>query len=245
VRSVISAAESAAAVIRAEAEKQAQARLRIAEQERTRYLDAARQEADELLRRRVRQISELSDAIIEAAEKLTAQLDGAQDLRRQVERTVVSLAQTAERLADAHSRPGPAVREPEPEREPAPEPVQEHQHESEPEPEPEPEREPDVETVTGTVVEEPQIAEVEVVDSPDEPRVERLRTAPAGNGGTATPPGREEDDDMLAARLVALQMAVAGSPRGEVEEHLRVNFTLTDTTAILNDVFGTDASRLR
>jgi hypothetical protein len=38
-------------------------------------------------------------------------------------------------------------------------------------------------------------------------------------------------------------MAVAGSPRGEVEEHLRVTFALDDTTSILNDVFGTEAPR--
>jgi hypothetical protein len=49
---------------------------------------------------------------------------------------------------------------------------------------------------------------------------------------------RQTDDDQLAARLVALQMAVAGADRGEVEAHLRVNFEISDTTSILDDVFG-------
>jgi hypothetical protein len=40
-------------------------------------------------------------------------------------------------------------------------------------------------------------------------------------------------------------MAVAGCPRGEVEEHLRSNFAVEDTTSILNDVFGTDVPRIR
>jgi hypothetical protein len=46
---------------------------------------------------------------------------------------------------------------------------------------------------------------------------------------------------MLAARLVALQMAVAGSARVEVEAHLRKTFSLDEPGAILNDVFGTES----
>ena len=46
---------------------------------------------------------------------------------------------------------------------------------------------------------------------------------------------------MLAARLVALQMAVAGSARDEVEAHLRKTFSLDEPGAILNDVFGTES----
>jgi hypothetical protein len=83
---------------------------------------------------------------------------------------------------------------------------------------------------------------------PDEPRADEptpLRSASddgAPNGDSSSS-ADEKDDDTLAARLVALQMAVAGSPRGEVEEHLRVTFALDDTTSILNDVFGTEAPR--
>jgi hypothetical protein len=48
----------------------------------------------------------------------------------------------------------------------------------------------------------------------------------------------EGDDDELAARLVALQMAVAGANRGDVEAHLARNFSLGDTATVLDDVFG-------
>ncbi len=48
----------------------------------------------------------------------------------------------------------------------------------------------------------------------------------------------ETDDDELAARLVALQMAVAGANRGDVEVHLQRNFSLTDAATVLDDVFG-------
>jgi hypothetical protein len=81
------------------------------------------------------------------------------------------------------------------------------------EPEPEPEPEPEV------------IAEVEV----EEVVVEEDEAAAIRGEG---------DDDELAARLVALQMAVAGANRGDVEAHLRRNFSLGDSATVLDDVFG-------
>jgi hypothetical protein len=47
-----------------------------------------------------------------------------------------------------------------------------------------------------------------------------------------------EPDEQLSARLVALQMAVAGGKREEVETHLQRTFDLGDVTQILDDVFG-------
>jgi hypothetical protein len=236
VRAIISAAEAAAAVIKQEAESEAQARRRLAESERSRYLEAARQEVDELIRQRVARLSELSDSLIEGAEQLLSELSDAQSLRRQLDRMVGALAQTAEELAAetsgsfAPARPQPA---PEPEAAaPVPEPPVAEAVAEEPVAE-----EPAVEEPTAA--DEQPAATAEVPEEEPEPR--RLRPAPAPedavpNGGI----GRDKDDDTLAARLVALQMAVAGSPRGEVEEHLRVTFALDDTTSILNDVFGTE-----
>jgi hypothetical protein len=62
----------------------------------------------------------------------------------------------------------------------------------------------------------------------------------------ATPAVQRRDaDQQLGARLVALQMAVAGGNRGEVEAHLRRTFDLEEPSAILDDVFGqgTDAGK--
>jgi hypothetical protein len=54
------------------------------------------------------------------------------------------------------------------------------------------------------------------------------------------PPAPEPSTgDLDAARLAAIQMAVAGSTRDEVQAHLRERFGLEDVTAILDDVFGT------
>jgi hypothetical protein len=226
VRGIISAAESAAEVIRHEAEQEIAARKRLAEAERARYLDAARHEADELLRRRIQRMSELSEALIEGAERLLGRIDGAQDLRVQLDGAVASLAEAAERLASESRGAAPPPQ-------PAPAPVEPVVRR---EPEPEPDAGVDAEIV---------LEDVEVADD-EEPR---LRPAPepaeAAANGDRHAGIDAEADDVLAARLVALQMAVAGSPRGEVEEHLRSNFAVEDTTSILNDVFGTDVPRLR
>jgi hypothetical protein len=224
VRSILSAAESAAEVIRHEAEQEIAGRKRIAEQERSRYLETARHEADELLRRRLQRMTELSEKLIEGADRLLGQMDSAHDLRRQLDRTVSALAQAAERLA-VEEGTGITPSEARPV-----------------EPAPGAHGEPEAEV----------IEDVEVADAEEAPAEPPLRAAPepepepeaaeaAGNGARVD----SEDDDVLAARLVALQMAVAGCPRGEVEEHLRSNFAVEDTTSILNDVFGSDVPRLR
>lgn len=87
--------------------------------------------------------------------------------------------------------------------------------------------------------------EVEVVDAvevPDEPAERVRRAADNGEQQQSRPQPRAfEGDDMLAARLVALQMAVAGSARDEVEDHLRKTFAMEEPAAILNDVFGAES----
>jgi uncharacterized coiled-coil protein SlyX len=76
---------------------------------------------------------------------------------------------------------------------------------------------------------EPEVAETDVV------RIER-REPPEPEPRPAT--DRREADQQLGARLVALQMAVAGGNRGEVEVHLRRTFDLADPAPILDDIFG-------
>ena len=82
---------------------------------------------------------------------------------------------------------------------------------SEPEPDPEPVAE----------------AEPEVVDDEPPAAVDGDSDGSAASG-----------DQALGARLVALQMAVAGGNRGEVEAHLRRAFDLDEPGAILDDIFG-------
>jgi hypothetical protein len=73
--------------------------------------------------------------------------------------------------------------------------------------------------------------------------------APPGRPGAelAPPPGgypapaETRSDDLGAARLVAIEMAVAGRSRDEVDLHLRAQFQVQDTTQLLDDVFGPPA----
>ena len=49
---------------------------------------------------------------------------------------------------------------------------------------------------------------------------------------------RRRGDDLGAARLVAIEMAVAGRSREEAARHLRDSFRLADPDRLLDDVFG-------
>jgi len=61
---------------------------------------------------------------------------------------------------------------------------------------------------------------------------------PAPAAAPATAPAAAGRRDLSAARLVAIEMAVAGRSRDEVDEHLRAAFDVDDTRALLDDVFG-------
>jgi hypothetical protein len=87
-------------------------------------------------------------------------------------------------------------------------------------------------------------SEVEVVDAvavEDEPAARHQDNGAVEDVERPVESRGFDGDDMLAARLVALQMAVAGSARVEVEEHLRKTFALEEPGSILNDVFGAES----
>jgi len=52
------------------------------------------------------------------------------------------------------------------------------------------------------------------------------------------PPAAEPSN---AARLVAIEMAVGGSSRADVEHHLRTGFGVADPAPLLDDVFGSES----
>jgi hypothetical protein len=49
------------------------------------------------------------------------------------------------------------------------------------------------------------------------------------------------EDGLDSARLVAIEMAVAGGSREEVGRHIRAAYDLADVEALLDDVFGAGA----
>jgi hypothetical protein len=103
--------------------------------------------------------------------------------------------------------------------------------------EPEAEATPGEATVNG-IPADPEIVElrateVEVDVEPERAPEPEPEPEPQPSDEAAAPP-----DQALGARLVALQMAVAGGNRGEVEAHLRRAFELADPADILDDIFG-------
>jgi hypothetical protein len=230
VTAVLKAAEDAASAIRQEAESEAQ-----------RYLDERRREGDELLSERRRRIAKVNESLISRAEALVSRFGEAEELKRQLGLVTAALAGAAKQLAadaaeeggspplsvvpdeaqSAQTEPAPAAQAEAPQRDPAAGPDQEV-----------------AETAASS-------GEVSVL--------ERLRAAAGSQGQTSLPErrgrfereeGRERhelspvEDKLLAARLVALQMAVAGSARDEVERHLRKVFELDDPKELLDSVFG-------
>jgi DivIVA domain-containing protein len=80
--------------------------------------------------------------------------------------------------------------------------------------------------LSGTV--EPQAAPDEIVSVPGPPEPP---PDPAGNGAPAS-------EDEAGARLIALNMALSGTPREETAAYLAEHFTLADPEALLDDVYN-------
>jgi hypothetical protein len=106
VHAIITAAENVANAIRHDVAQEAEVRRREAEAEAQRYLEEARRKADVLAADRARRMAELSDTIIERTEALLGRLDGAEDVKRQLESLVRALGEAAEGLAPEVERLG-------------------------------------------------------------------------------------------------------------------------------------------
>ena len=62
----------------------------------------------------------------------------------------------------------------------------------------------------------------------------RAKRAPKAKTPAKAPSGGDEED----ARLVALDMALAGTPRDETEKYLAEHYSLADPAAVLDDVYA-------
>jgi DivIVA domain-containing protein len=103
----------------------------------------------------------------------------------------------------------------------------------------------DVVELAPLVEEEPEPVAVEPEPEPEpepEEPVEGTPETAAGKArskrGRAKPEPQAKPDDEEAARLVALDMALAGTPRDETEQYLAEHYTLADPGAILDDVYA-------
>ncbi len=212
VRAIVEAAEATAAQIRSEAEEEA-GRIRSEARSDAR---AAQASAAARAGERVSQVSESASAMLERIEaidqELTALLD---ELRAGATRVGAELGHLQESLQDTTAVGAVATaasgREPPAPEPPAPEP---------PAPEPEPEPEP----------------------AAPKPAPGRARAAAkqAGPSSTTVAPGKAPDNspDHEGARLIALNMALNGSPRDEIDRYLSEHYELQDRGALLDEVFA-------
>jgi hypothetical protein len=61
---------------------------------------------------------------------------------------------------------------------------------------------------------------------------------PPTNGADAAPLAAGPDADEAGARLIALNMALSGTPREETARYLAEHFALADAEALLDDVYA-------
>ena len=222
VHSIVSAAETEAAGLLRDAEREADLIRREAQAESERILDDARVRADDLITERMQRIAELSDGIVEQTELLFDHFGSADQVRRQLDGLLRSLGEAAEAVSREASTRRPAAARP-----------------AQPLPATHQTPRPSVRRAEPPVA--PSYREPAPVTPAPPRRPDPLDRAPEPPP-TTTNNGPAVDDPTDArfdgARLVALQMAVAGSTREEVAAELQRAFRLQDPSAILDDVFG-------
>jgi DivIVA domain-containing protein len=97
---------------------------------------------------------------------------------------------------------------------------------------------PPVEEETEPVAVEPEPEPEPEPDAPVKGTPETAAGKARSKRGRAKPEPQAKPDDEEAARLVALDMALAGTPRDETEQYLAEHYTLADPGAILDDVYA-------
>jgi hypothetical protein len=95
--------------------------------------------------------------------------------------------------------------------------------------------------VTGeAVIEEPAIeAEVVEVDAEVAEDTEPVEVVTESEAVPTPAAANAGDDDAEGARLVALNMALNGTPREETDQYLAEHFRLDDRTGLLDEVYAT------
>ena len=226
VQSIVSTAETEAAGLLRDAEREAELIRREAQAEGDRIVDEARRRADELVAERMQLLADMSDGIVERTEVLFDRIDATGHVKRQFDDLLRSLGEAAENVAREGGGRRPATRSsvhvprssahtarPAASHTPRPASTPVRPVAPTPAAAPAPRREPAAAPVR---------------------RPEPVQSAPE--------PARRVEDHSDArfdgARLVALQMAVAGSTREEVHSELQRAFRLSDPSSILDDVFG-------
>ena len=212
VRAIVEAAESSASDIQRQAEDEA-GEIR---SEATSEAQRTREHATEQARDYVAKVSESSAVMLQRLDAMESELGALiESLRTGSNRLNADVQLLEGNLTDLTD--AATIR---PRFEPEPQAITVEELlpilEPEPEPEPEPELEPVGEAEAPIAAEEA-----------DAPLVEEAEPAPA-----------DGSDDTEGARLIALNMALNGTPREETDRYLADNFELPDRNGLLDEVYA-------
>jgi DivIVA domain-containing protein len=245
VRAIVQAAETSAADIQRQAEEEA----REIRDEANSEAENTREQATAQARDYVGKVSESTSSMLQRLDAMESELTALiESLRTGSNRLNADLQLLEGNLTEVGDAVSPRPRfEPEP----VPEP--------QPEPEPEPEPEVELEMIEAEIEVEPvtldggdPLTEVTppptLVDGPmaqPEPApapqfAEPLTQTDTNQAGITSleAPAIGVSDDTEGARLIALNMALNGTPREETERYLSTNFSLPDRDALLDEVYA-------
>jgi DivIVA domain-containing protein len=217
VRAIVEAAENSAAEIQREAEDEA----REIRDEASSEAQATKDQANEQAREYVGKVSESTDGMLSRLESMEQELATLIDsLRTGGNRLTADL-----QLLESNLSESAGVLTPRP------------QFESDPEPEPEPvAAEPEV-----AAWESETVIEVEAEPTPEAAELANV-TGESDEGSDSGEPspvlGENGDEDAEGARLIALNMALNGTPREETARYLSENFQLSDPAVLLDEVYA-------
>jgi len=224
VRAIVEAAETSAAEIRRQTEVEAN-------EIRSEATSAARAERERASSEAKEYVGKVSAAISTMLERLEA-MDGelsalVESLRTGANRVKTELELLEPNLNEVHEAVAPrATFEPEPKVAASPSAEQEELAASEPEA-------PVAAVTQSSEVEAPDLGDSDTWEEPlrgSEADTAFAAPAPAGPGNGST--------DAEGARLVALNMALNGTPREETDQYLAENFDLADRAALLDEVYA-------
>lgn len=231
VRAIVEAAESSANEIQHQAEEDA----REIRDEANREAQSTREEAAQQAREYVGSVSESTSAMLGRLDAMENELGALiESLRTGANRINADLRVLEGGLSEVHDvvRPRPTF---EPDEDESPEaPAQAA-------PEPAAAEEPVLEPGTAAA-EEPGAAPV--AESPEPEEVASVEEPSAdvsiadNTAETVELPDGGGSDDAEGARLIALNMALNGTPREETERYLSENFQLADRDSLLDEVYA-------
>jgi DivIVA domain-containing protein len=210
VRAIVEAAETSAADIQRDAENEA----REIREEANSEARATREQAADEAREYVGKVSESTNSMLERLDSIENELGALiESLRTGGNRLSADLQLLESNLTEV----GGVI---------TPRPAFELEQEAEPEP------------VAEIEAAELEVAEAEVATAPEEePVAIDGEGAAVGDGAEGSIPA-DAGDDAEGARLIALNMALNGTPREETDRYLSENFQLSDRDGLLDEVYA-------